>query len=287
MGAYHRVIGFTDIVVVSNDCTDGSDTLLDHLAAAGVLTHIRQTVPAGAAPQLNAAALFMASGFLKTGDWVMWLDLDEYLNVHVGTHDMNSLIDALPDADAIGVAWRVFGSAGQTEWRGEQISPLFTRASRHQWPPNTQVKTLFRYTDQIVRMHLHRPVFRKNIAAEMISFYGTDGTRLADDFIHHMMPRAYPVHRLPRSPAMHTLAQINHYAVRTPDMYSRKKTRGNGLASDIDQIDRYTDDFFAQYDQNVTEDTSILRHLDTKRAEMARLTEILARSARITLPEMP
>ena len=29
--AYHKSIGFTDIVILSNDCEDGSDEMLDHL----------------------------------------------------------------------------------------------------------------------------------------------------------------------------------------------------------------------------------------------------------------
>ena len=29
--AYHRLIGFTDIVILSNDCEDGSDEMLYHL----------------------------------------------------------------------------------------------------------------------------------------------------------------------------------------------------------------------------------------------------------------
>ena len=33
--AYHKIIGFTDIVILSNDCEDGSDEMLDHLSKSG------------------------------------------------------------------------------------------------------------------------------------------------------------------------------------------------------------------------------------------------------------
>lgn len=274
--AFHKVAGFTDIVVYSNDCTDGSDMLLDRLAAAGEIVHRRQTVPPGASPQLNAAELFLASGFARPGDWVMWLDTDEYLCVHEGAGRVGDLIDALPGADAIGVAWRVFGSAGVAAWPGEQLSERFVRASRRQWPPNTQVKTLFRFDRHIRRMHLHRPVFARRVDAARIAFFGSDGTRLPDDFIHRMMARRYPVHRLVRSDRIHALAQVNHYAVRTPDLYALKRARGRGLGSAIDTAVRHTDEFFRTYDQNLDEDRAILRHNPAKRIEVARLARLVA-----------
>ena len=117
------------------------------------------------------------------------------------------LIAALPEAEAIGVAWRVFGSAGVKTWPGEQISSHFTRASRRQWPPNTQIKTLFRYDSRISWLHIHRPVFERSLPASGIAFYGSDGLRLPEDSIHRTISRGYPVHRLARSDAIHTLAQ--------------------------------------------------------------------------------
>ncbi len=43
--AWHRSVGVTDFVVVSNECEDGTDTMLDRLAALGWLTHIRNAPP--------------------------------------------------------------------------------------------------------------------------------------------------------------------------------------------------------------------------------------------------
>ncbi|MEM8752397.1 MAG: glycosyltransferase family 2 protein, partial [Pseudomonadota bacterium] len=42
--AYHRVIGFTDFLVYTNDCEDGTDAMLDRLQAMGVLAHERNRV---------------------------------------------------------------------------------------------------------------------------------------------------------------------------------------------------------------------------------------------------
>ncbi len=37
--AYHRAIGFDDILVYTNDCTDGTDTMLDLLQTKGIVQH--------------------------------------------------------------------------------------------------------------------------------------------------------------------------------------------------------------------------------------------------------
>ena len=43
--AYHKLIGFTDIVILSNDCEDGSAIMLDHLSKPGEITHVRNDGP--------------------------------------------------------------------------------------------------------------------------------------------------------------------------------------------------------------------------------------------------
>ena len=49
--AHHRAVGFTDFLVFSNDCTDGTDALLDRLAELGHLTHVRNPGPWPEGPQ--------------------------------------------------------------------------------------------------------------------------------------------------------------------------------------------------------------------------------------------
>ena len=43
--AHHKSIGFDDILVLSNDCSDGNDTMLDRLQDMGELTMCVTTVP--------------------------------------------------------------------------------------------------------------------------------------------------------------------------------------------------------------------------------------------------
>jgi hypothetical protein len=39
--AYHRLIGFNDVLICTNDCVDGSPELLDALQNHGLLRHLR------------------------------------------------------------------------------------------------------------------------------------------------------------------------------------------------------------------------------------------------------
>ena len=65
--AHHRKAGFTDFLVFSNDCTDGTDTMLELLTAKGIVQHrINPYVPGGELkPQhaaLQAAEVIAQSG---------------------------------------------------------------------------------------------------------------------------------------------------------------------------------------------------------------------------------
>ena len=66
--AHHRAVGFTDFLVFSNDCDDGTDAILDRLQALGQLTHIRNDGPHEGGVQwaaLMASALVMVFGIVN------------------------------------------------------------------------------------------------------------------------------------------------------------------------------------------------------------------------------
>ena len=68
--AYHKIIGFTDIVILSNDCEDVSDEMLDRLPKSGEIIHLRND-----GPYDDRGIQFVA---MKEADWIMHLDIDEF-----------------------------------------------------------------------------------------------------------------------------------------------------------------------------------------------------------------
>src|SRR3990167_3196305 len=127
--AHHRATGFTDVLVFSNDCSDGTDLMLDRLAAMGWLTHVRNDGQHPEGPQWAALKAADKHPLLRAADWVLVLDIDEFVNIHVGALRLPDLLAALPEATAIPLTWRMFGNAGVVRYTDAPVTESFTRAA--------------------------------------------------------------------------------------------------------------------------------------------------------------
>ena len=267
--AYHKVIGFTDIIVFSNDCTDGSDDLLDALAAAGEVVHVRHTPGPDVKPQMNAAKIAMDRKLFADGDWVMWLDLDEFLFVQPGDHKVDDLITAAGGAAGIAVAWRHFGDGGNETWPGRHISDNFVMAERRRRVRPPQCKTLFRFGPEIKGLQLHRPVFQPGVSASNYPIVGSNGQPIGERF--YAMGRGVPWSRIDDFDRVYRLGQVMHFIDRTPDLYHEKKVaRGRGYReSGLGPNDRHS--LKTRLNRNDVEDRAALVHEASTVAEMNRL----------------
>ena len=159
--AYHEILGFTDIVLLSNDCEDGSDEMLDHLSKSGEIIHPRNDGPYDDRG-IQFAALKRADRqkAVKEADWIMHLDIDEFLNIHVEDGKITDLIAALPEVDAIALTWRMFGNNGIIEYKDRLITDQFARAAPKimHWSWRAfMIKTLYRNTGIYGKLGVHRP----------------------------------------------------------------------------------------------------------------------------------
>lgn len=207
--AHHRRIGFTDFLVFTNDCDDGTDVMLDRLAQLGGLTHVRNPGPWDEGPQWAALKLADRHPSVRAADWVMVLDIDEYVNIHVGDGSLASLIGAAPGVDAFALTWRMFGNAGVVSFADRPVTAQFTRAAPRvlHWPWRAlMVKTLFR-RDVFRKLGVHRP--RGPLREAVWNDPGL-GTRLFSE------PGRDP----------YGLAQVNHYALGAMESYIVKCDRG-------------------------------------------------------------
>lgn len=92
--AHHRVIGFTDFLVFSNDCTDGTDAMLDRLQDMGQLTHVRNPGPyEDGGIQWTALKMADKHPLTRDADWLMCLDIDEFVNIHIGDGTLGALME--------------------------------------------------------------------------------------------------------------------------------------------------------------------------------------------------
>lgn len=220
--AHHRAVGFTDFLVYSNDCDDGTDRMLDRLAMMGQLAHIRNDGPHPRGPQwaaLNAASdhpLFAAA------DWAMVIDIDEFVTVHTGAHRLPDLLAALPDATAIPLTWRMFGNDGVIGFTDTPVRHTFTRAAPAilHWPWRASLfKTLFRADGSYAKLGVHRPRAPDKARLQGQRWFDGSGTELP-----HALHTSGVIAGLGADTCR--LGQVNHYALGAMQSYLVKCDRG-------------------------------------------------------------
>lgn len=259
--AYHRTIGFGPIVICSNDCEDGSDQLLDLLDGHGVIAHLPNPVPAGEPPQKHGIARTLAHLADSTCDWLAHLDSDEFLNIAPGAGAVQSLIAAAGDAHAIALPWRMFGDNGHALWPGETLR-AFTACETAPDPQTVKFKSLFRHRD-FASASDHMPTAPRietplavNTAGEPLSSAPLFGK---------------PVSRYrPIETALRGGTVVNHYAIRSTDVFQLKQTRGRGMGPGNDKY-RLNSQWHRRANRNDMQDRSILRRWPEVQAELARL----------------
>ncbi len=271
--AHHRACGFGDFLVFSNDCTDGTDAMLDRLAAMGWLTHVRNDGPHEEGPQWAALKAADRHPAVAAAEWILFLDIDEYVNIHAGDRTLSALWAALPEATAIPLTWRLFGNAGVVGYEDRPLREVFVRAAPSvlHWPWRAMLfKTLFRNDGTYGKLGVHRP--RAPDPARVAGARWFDGSGAE-------LPEAFRTGRIFSDLGVdhYGLVQLNHYALGSMEAFLVKSDRGraNRDASTAD-VGYWVERNFA-----AVEDRSILG-LDCAgwRAELAADAELAALHAR-------
>ncbi|ETW14721.1 glycosyl transferase family protein [Roseivivax marinus] len=263
--AHHRAAGVAHVLAYSNDCEDGTDAILDRLAALGHVTHHRNAGPFDDRG-VQFTALNHAAGTpeVADADWILPLDVDEFVNVHVGGRTLPDLIAALPEADAITLTWRLFGNAGQARYADVPVPRRFTRAAPAvlDWPWRAAMfKTLYRADGTYRKPGVHRP--RAPVAGRVDAARWFDGAG-------RELPEAFRTGRIfsPFGRDNYALAQLNHYPLGDCESYVLKADRGRAVHAS----DRLGLDYWVERNFNTDTDESILAlapHVDAIRAELA------------------
>lgn len=262
---HHRLVGFDHIVVYTNDCTDGSDDLLDAIAALGWLTHHRHQPKPGLSPQDAVAARAKADPMLQSAEWLMWLDADEFLVVHSGQRRLADLITAARGAEAIALNWRNFGDGGHDITPQGLVVESFTHGMTLDNPQSRSVKTLFRLTPRIAEFAIHRPIFT---TGDEIAFRDGGGKPLRHHFQFDRNKDNRPKHRVPEGRQSWKIGQINHYPIKALDRYLLKRMRGNGLDPNC-APDRFDPDYLDIFNFNDMQDLALHKDLLALKAAMA------------------
>ena len=265
--AFNRIIGVTDFLFYSNDCSDGTDRLLDRLQDHGLVWHLPNPAE-GRNYQMEALKDAAKQSIVTGADWVWIADVDEFLNIHAGDHTIPALIAACGNPQAISVTFQFFGNDGIEAFEDRPVIGQFTRCHNPDvWCGETaiEVKTLVRKDFPLRYYGAHRPFFGARLApAKRPSWTDGSGRKVDGKFLTADNPRR--IRKFPAKGAR-DLATLNHYALRSLDSYLVKNDRG-----DVNRDGRAFDDSYWRERADVAwQDLSIARYLPALQAEMDRL----------------
>jgi len=245
--AYHRHIGFTDFLIYSNDCDDGTDDLLDRLAQMGVVVHERNHARGKKTVQWRALSRARHHPLTDKADWIFGTDVDEFLCIHKGDGHLRDLIAACPGTPGFAIPWRMFGNNGVVKFEDRPILEQFTRAAPDAllWPWRAvQFKSLYRADPKYQRLGVHRPRLKNGETHG--PWVDGNGTPLAET----------PGTVVPTLKSRYGLVQINHYALGSMESFLVKVARGKpNHTHDAIDLAYWLDRNFC-----AVEDRSILRH---------------------------
>ncbi len=262
--AYHRAIGISDFLVYTNDCTDGTDTMLALLQSKGIVQHrenpFRNT---DLKPQHAALQAAEEEEMVKTADWVLCMDVDEYINIHTGDGTLAALFRAIGDANMISMTWRLFGNSDIHAYHDRPIigqmtrcAPQIIRKPHQAWG----FKTLFRNLGIFKKLGVHRPKGLNTQLWKHINWVNGSGRPMPHKFYRNAW-------RSTNDTVGYDLVTLNHYAVRSAESFLVKRDRGRVNHVDRDQGLAY----WFRMNNNAEEDRSIQRMLPKLQQELDRL----------------
>lgn len=238
--AHHRAHGFDHFLIASHDCLDGTDTLLDALDAAGIVTHVPFTPKGDKAVQWQALKLLSKHPLYTSADMALFFDVDEYLVLKDGA----TLAQLLPaDMDAVPLRWRLFGNSGHALWEDRPVTQRFTHAA----PVNAPLtlghlfKTLHR-PSAFNGLGVHRPKGKDAVWCLTSPLDAPPQLSSMQALIH-----------LLGVPQQNEVAWLNHYSVRSIEEFILKSKRGlpNHTEKSVDA------GYWVQRNFNSVEETSI------------------------------
>ncbi|MEO9651728.1 MAG: glycosyltransferase family 2 protein [Roseobacter sp.] len=258
--AHHLAVGFTDIVVYTNDCTDGTDQMLIRLHQLGLVHHRKNDIPDGLRPQPSALKHAQVDPVVQSSDWLMVFDADEFLCLKNGGATLDDLIDAVvaEDANGIVITWRIFGSNGIQHWSPAPVTEQFLTAAPPMWNKGWGVKTLFKFDPEYWKLGIHRPKIKnKHLQGDFphsVKWLNGSGRAMEEYF-------KFRGWRSVMRTVGYDWAQMNHYAIKSMDSYAMRKRRGNVN----NKPDKYNTSYWALQDRNEVYDDIALKNASRRK----------------------
>ncbi len=263
--AYHRAIGVDNFLIYTNDCTDGTDELLDRLQEMGVLQHRYNNDWKGNSPQQHALNKALKEPLIENAEWVIHIDVDEFINIRTGNGTLADFFARVPDATNVAMTWRLFGHNGIEEYRDALVIDQFDSAAPKYCPkPHTTwgFKTMTRNVGAYEKLSCHRPNKPTGASRMPVKWVNGSGQEMTPNYHKNGW-------RSDLKTVGYDLLQLNHYALRSAESFLVKRQRGRAL-----HVDRSIGlNYWVRMDWGGNKDVTIKRNIPRLRAEMDRLLQ--------------
>ncbi|ATG36266.1 Glycosyl transferase family 2 [Phaeobacter piscinae] len=233
--AYHKAIGAKHFLVYTNDCSDNTNEILDRLAQLGLVTRVANPwdPTSGKKPQHVALADAMQQPVYKAADWVLTIDVDEFVNIHVGEGRFADLFKAAGDPNVISFTWKFFGNGGVANYEDRPIIEQFT-ACAPEFIPKPRLgwgfKSMLHKSAPYTKIGVHRPL-KIDDEENLSQVRWVNGSG-------RVMPEMLLTNNGWRSTKRslgYRMATLNHYVLRSADSFLVKRDRGRINHTEQDQ----------------------------------------------------
>jgi len=221
--AYHRAIGYDDIIVYTNDCINGTDTMLQMPERKGICqwreNRFREM---DLKPQYAALQSVEEEDVIQNAKWATFIGVDEFVNIKAGDGILDALFAAVSDANMIAMTWRLFGNGDVHDYVDGPITEQFLRCAPEFVRKPHQVwgfKTLFQNIGLFKKLGVHRPKGLNPQLWEDINWVNGSGNPLPRKMFSNGWRSTIETYG-------YDPVQLNHYAVRSAESFLVKWDRG-------------------------------------------------------------
>jgi FkbM family methyltransferase len=221
--AWHKSMGVTDITVFTNDCSDGTDLILDRLTDLGHVQHLPNPAFAFDNTNFQPVALNYAHQLraIREADFFISMDVDEFINVRCGDQTLAALFGDAGAFDVLSMSEVNHGCNNHEHYeRGwmTELFPAHQTTSPGKFRSRRGVKSIVRLSERVEKLRNHRPDMRSDIGPIL----WLDGSGRVTP--HFMADRGENGHDCRRS---FDKVRLEHFPLRSLDSYLAKMYRGD------------------------------------------------------------
>lgn len=251
--AHHLSVGVDRFMIFSNDCDDGTDLILDRLAAHIRMRH--QPNPKSLFPdrgnwQVMAQRYARLFNDYKSAGWIYTTDVDEFLQIAAGDGTLEDFAAAAGRFDAVSFTSMPFGSSSLIALEDRPVMEQFTRATkpyaklrREGTPVTNAIKTMLRNSVDFDMRRNHRPL-HKGFSAAGLRWVDGSGNDLDAAFTDGTAKGVDPL-------TTTDLAWFNHYAIKSAEAFMVKMDRGD--VAGVDRLEKSLS-YWQSYNKHGDED---------------------------------